>query len=78
MTDIPSFMVKPGEVIKIKKTSEKNIYFRNSAEKLKKAERPSWLNFSADDLSVKILHEPQDTDLPLNLNIQVITEYYSK
>jgi small subunit ribosomal protein S4 len=76
--DIPSFTVKAGEIIKVKKTSQSNPYFRNSGEKFKKADRPSWLNLDATDASVKVLHEPQDADLPLNLNVQVIIEYYSK
>jgi len=78
MTDIASFGVKAGQIIKIKTASEKNAYFRVLTEKLKKANRPSWLNFNVSDLSAKVLHEPQDADLPQNLNIQVITEYYSK
>jgi small subunit ribosomal protein S4 len=76
--DIPSFSVKVGQVIKIKKSSQNNRYFKNLGEKLKKAERPSWLNFDASDLSAKVLHEPKDTDLPQNLNVQIIIEYYSK
>jgi len=77
-TDIPSFKVKAGQVIKIKKTSQNLSYFRNVQEKLKKADRPSWLNFEVNDFSLKILHEPSEADLPQNLNVQVIIEYYSK
>jgi len=77
-TDIPSFSVKLGEVIKIKKSSQSNRFFKNLGEKLKKAERPSWLNFDASDLSAKVLHEPKETDLPQNINVQMIIEYYSK
>lgn len=76
--DIPSFGVKAGQVIKIKKSSRSNRYFKNMSEKLKKANRPSWLNFDAGDLSAKILHEPKEADLPQDLNAQVIIEYYSK
>jgi len=76
--DIASFSVKTGQVIKPKKSSQSTPYFKNSADHLKKADRPSWLNFDAQDLSVKVLHEPVDTDLPQNLNVQVIIEYYSK
>lgn len=76
--DIPSFAVKAGQIIKVKKTNQSLSYFKNVGEKLKKANRPSWLNFDVADFSVKVLHEPQDTDLPLNLNVQVIIEYYSK
>jgi len=77
-TDIPSFSVKIGQVIKIKKSSQANRFFKNLDEKLKKAERPSWLNFDVNDLSAKVLHEPKETDLPQNINVQMIIEYYSK
>lgn len=76
--DIPSFSVKIGEIIKVKKNSEVKKYFRAADEKLKKADRPSWLHFDVNDLSAKVLHEPQDADLPKNLNVQIIIEYYSK
>ena len=76
--NIPSFSVKLGEVIKIKKSSLSNRFFKNLGEKLKKAERPSWLNLEASDLSAKVLHEPKETDLPRNINVQMIIEYYSK
>lgn len=77
-TDIPSFSVKVGQVIKVKKGSSKNTYFKQATEHLKKADRPSWLDFNDKDLSAKVLHEPKDADLPQNLNVQVIIEYYSK
>jgi len=77
-TDIPSFSVKLGQVIKIRKSSQSNRYFKNLGEKLKKADRPSWLNLEVKDLSAKALHEPKDTDLPQNINVQMIIEYYSK
>ncbi len=77
-TDIPSFIVKEGQVIKIKKKSQTSPYFRKLNEKIKKADRPSWLNFDVNDLSAKILHEPKDADLPQSINVQMIIEYYSK
>ncbi|MFZ4631875.1 MAG: 30S ribosomal protein S4 [Patescibacteria group bacterium] len=77
-TDIPSFSVKLGQVIKIRKSSLSNRFFKNLGEKLKKSERPSWLNLDVKDLSAKALHEPKDTDLPQNINVQMIIEYYSK
>ncbi len=77
-TDIASFAVKPGQLIKPKKSSETSPYFKNIMENLKKADRPSWLNLDQSNLSAKVLHEPVDSDLPQNLNVQVIIEYYSK
>jgi small subunit ribosomal protein S4 len=75
---IPSAIVKLGQTVTVKKTSANNRYFKSLGEKIKKAIRPSWLNFDASDLSAKVLHEPQAADLPQNLNVQMIIEYYSK
>jgi len=76
--DIPSFTVKVGQIVKAKKSSLNNRYFKTAAERLKKSERPSWLNLETDGLLSKVLHEPKDGDLPQNVNAQVIIEYYSK
>jgi len=76
--DIPSFTAKEGQVVKVRKTSQKIPYFRNINDKLAQAERPSWLNFDNKELVAKVLHEPKDEDLPQNINVQMIIEYYSK
>ncbi|NLZ74811.1 30S ribosomal protein S4 [Candidatus Falkowbacteria bacterium] len=75
---IPSLIVKEGQVIKVKKSSQNSRFFKEIGEKIKKAERPSWLNFDYKELSAKVLHEPQDADLPQNINVSMIIEYYSK
>ena len=76
--DIPSFQVKEGQEIKVRKSSQKSPYFRNVNEQLLKAERPSWLHFTADGLVAKVRHDPKDEDLPQSINVQMIIEYYSK
>jgi len=75
--DIASFIVKTGDVISIRKQSVSNKYFKKILER-KNVERPSWLNWDVTSKSGKVLHEPVDTDLPANLNVQVIIEFYSK
>jgi small subunit ribosomal protein S4 len=77
-TDIASFSVKLGQVIKIRKSSQKSPYFRNANERIMKAERPSWINFNNTEMAAKILHEPKDEDLPQSINVHMIIEYYSK
>ena len=77
-TDIASFIVKPGQEIAVRGRSKKSPYFKQTAEKLKKSELPAWLNMQVSELKAKVLHEPADTDLPTNINVQMIIEYYSK
>lgn len=76
--NIPSYSVKAGDVIKIKKSSEKNKFFRDLSEKMKNANLPSWLNYNASEMSAKVLHAPKAEDLPQNVNVQMIIEFYSK
>ncbi len=75
---IPSFIVKVGQSVKIKKNKQNSRHFKNLSDKLKRATLPSWLNFDAGTLSAKVLHEPVEADLPQNFNITMIIEYYSK
>jgi small subunit ribosomal protein S4 len=77
-TDIPSFVVKPGQEIVVRNRIKKSPYFKQKLEDLKKAELPAWLNLEAGELKAKVLHEPADTDLPTMINVQMIIEYYSK
>nr|BFD25114.1 MAG: 30S ribosomal protein S4 [Candidatus Parcubacteria bacterium] len=75
--DIPSYQVKEGDVISIRERSLKNAFFKKALER-KVDSRPSWLNWNEAEKTAKVLHEPADTDLPANFNVQVIIEYYSK
>lgn len=75
--DIPSYQVKEGDVISIRERSLKNAFFKKSLAR-KVDERPSWLNWNDAEKKAKVLHEPADTDLPANFNVQVIIEFYSK
>lgn len=77
-TDIPSFVVKPGQEIAVRARIKKSPYFKQKIEDLKKVELPAWLNLEAKDLKAKVLHEPTDSDLPTMINVQMIIEYYSK
>ncbi len=76
--DIPSYQVKTGDIIKLKKTSENKKIFKNIKDKLKKTSVPGWLNLNIDDLSAKTLHLPGKNDVESKINTQVIVEFYSK
>ncbi|MFH1254855.1 MAG: 30S ribosomal protein S4 [bacterium] len=76
--NIPSFSVKTGDIIKIKKSSAASKQFANLAENLKKIEIPGWLNLDAKDLSAKVLHQPSKENFESKINSQMIVEFYSK
>lgn len=78
--NIPSYQVKIGQIIRVKKTSKNDKHFRDLPEKLKSlaSDQKSWLALDVKDLSVKVLHEPRAQDLPLNIKTHMIIEFYSK
>lgn len=75
---IPSMIIKPGQIISVKKNKLKKNHFKNLSEFNKKSEIPSWLNIIEDGFTAKVLHEPKQDDLPSNFKVQMIIEYYSK
>ncbi len=77
LVDIPSYLVKPGQVISIKEKSKKLDIIHNSLKRVKEGTYP-WLQIDKATLSGTFLHVPERTDIPLNTNEQLIVELYSK
>lgn len=76
--DIPSYLVKPGEVISLRESSRnadrmKDIVDRNSNRLV-----PKWIDMNKDTLEGKIiaLADREDIDFPVEEHL--IVEYYSK
>ncbi len=76
--NIPSFRVKIGQEISIRKKSLKNKYFENVKNSLDIKSLPSWLSLDAKTLTGKILHEPKLEDMDQSIDTQAIVEFYSK
>jgi len=76
--NIPSYNVKPGDIIKVRESSRNSKPFAGLAEKLKKAEIPGWLNFEFKDFSAKVLHQPSKENFEAKINAAIIVEFYSK
>ncbi len=76
--NIPSYQVKIGDVVAVKKTSRRRSAFANLGETLKKKHFPSWLHIDPKELTIKILHLPKDKDVVQNINTQMIVEFYSR
>lgn len=76
--NIPSFQVKTGDVIEIKKNKRQKKTFFDMEKKVKKTELPSWLNFDFAEGQAKVLHEPKDQDIDKSIDKQAIVEFYSK
>lgn len=78
MVNIPSYMTKTGEEIKIKANKKNAKIFNNLGDSLKKQEVPGWLNLDTKEIKAKVLHQPSMEVIKPNFNIQMIVEYYSR
>jgi small subunit ribosomal protein S4 len=76
--NIPSFSVKPGDVIAVRETSKKSPAILHALEEVKGRGVPEWLQFDAAGLSAKISSVPTREQINLPVQEQLIVELYSK
>jgi small subunit ribosomal protein S4 len=77
--DIPSFTVKPGDVISVRDNSKANPTILHARDATAHAPSPNWLEVDRENLTAKVLSAPKREDLvQIQLNEQLIVELYSK
>lgn len=77
--DIPSYEVKAGDIVAISSSKLEKKYFKNLEQILKsKKDRPEWIEFLPEKNEAKILRSPRRDEIGINLDAQVVVEYYSR
>jgi small subunit ribosomal protein S4 len=76
--NIPSFSVKPGDVVAVRETSKKSPAILHALEEVKGRGVPEWLQFDSAGLSAKISSVPTREQINLPVQEQLIVELYSK
>ncbi len=77
LVDIPSYILRAGDIVKIKDKSKKLDLIHNSLKKVKD-NTYSWLTIDKASLSGTFLQVPERSEVPLNANEQLVVELYSK
>jgi small subunit ribosomal protein S4 len=77
-TDIPSYLVKPGDQIAVRAKSKSNGYFKDLAQEMEHRFVPEWLSADINALSGRVLALPTREEIEAPVNEQLITEYYSR
>ena len=72
--NIPSVIVKPGDVVAVRERSKSLEVITNSVAS---AAKYSWIEFDAKTLTGKYLNTPVRTEIPENIDEQLIVELYS-
>ena len=76
--NIPSLIVKAGDVIAVKESSRKSEKIKGLAESLASKSAPKWLDVDKNGLSAKVATLPARDDVDFDFNEQLIVELYSK
>ena len=73
-TDRPSYRVSLGDTLTIKEKAHKLV--RENLESLPGHEVPAWLSFEPATLTVKVVAEPTPDQVPFEVNMNLIVEFY--
>jgi small subunit ribosomal protein S4 len=76
--DIPSYHIKPGDVIEVRQRSRSVGRIIESAAYAAGRQIPEWLNLEAGELRITILREPERDIIDVPVQEQMIVELYSK
>ena len=76
VVNIPSYMLKPGDVVGVRERSKSLEIITDSLEG--KVNSFSWLDFDRAAMSGRFMSYPERSDIPENINEQLIVELYSK
>ena len=76
--NIPSILVKPGDVISVKESSRDSAKIKALAEALESKTAPKWLDVDKTNLTAKVVSFPAREDIDFDFNEQLIVELYSK
>jgi small subunit ribosomal protein S4 len=78
-TNIPSFLVRSGDVVEIREKSNKITSILSSRDATAHYPSPNWLEVDRENLKARVLQLPKREDLvQIQLNEQLIVELYSK
>jgi small subunit ribosomal protein S4 len=77
-TNIPSYQLRPGDRVEVRESHRSREPFKVARESLKSHQAPEWLRIDAANLAGQVVDLPRRDQMPLDLNEQLVVEYYSR
>ncbi|NLX08523.1 MAG: 30S ribosomal protein S4 [Chloroflexi bacterium] len=78
-TNIPSYLVRPGDQITIREESRSRQYFKELRAYMEdRPQAPEWLSVDVNSLTGAVIRLPERRDIDLPVSEQLIVEYYSR
>ncbi|MES2212884.1 MAG: 30S ribosomal protein S4 [Pseudomonadota bacterium] len=76
--NIPSYRVKVGDVISVKAKAQQHVRVLESIQNAESRESSDWMEVNLKDFSGVFKRLPERSDLPSDINEQLVIEFYSK
>ena len=76
--DIPSMMLKVGDVISVKETSRKSEKIKSLVENLDNRQAPAWISVDKENVTATVIALPKREDIDFPFEEHLIVELYSK
>lgn len=76
--DIPSALLKPGDVISVAEGSREKVILKENAEAAASRAIPAWLSFNADTMSGQVVTIPDREQIEVPVNEQLVVEFYAR
>jgi small subunit ribosomal protein S4 len=77
-TDVASYVLKPGDRVEVRELRRDREPFKTAKETLRSHQAPEWLSIEPARLAGTVLSMPRRDQMPLDLNEQLVVEYYSR
>jgi small subunit ribosomal protein S4 len=78
VTDIPSYQLKVGDRVEVRQSRLQRGPFKTAKETIRSHQAPEWLSVDGSKLSAAVTDLPRRDQMPLDLNEQLVVEYYSR
>ncbi len=77
-TNISSYRLRPGDRVEVRESSRNRAPFKVIKETIRSHQPPEWLSLDAANLAGTVSEPPRRDQMPLDLNEQLVVEYYSR
>ncbi|HHH53696.1 MAG TPA: 30S ribosomal protein S4 [Bacteroidetes bacterium] len=78
LNNIPSTLLKPGDIVSIRVKSRDLEIVKNSVGAHPEVKNYGWVELNPEQMAGKFLAYPEVEKIPENINVQLIVELYSK
>lgn len=76
--NIPSFLVKPDEMISLKETTASKPFIVDALEQAKNKKAPAWLEVNYEKIEAKVVSLPAREDIDSQIDELLVVEHYSR